>query len=511
MDTLIKKYSSLQFPAYQMLIGLGMLLMTIEPIAWLVNTWFEPAHDSQGGWIFLLCAGLFFWSISSKKQVMVKEAGLMTASPLEDWQSLNQKKAAVLLLFTTLIRAIGQIFAVNVLGAVALAIDVYAIGLLAGLKDRKKPLSAGWLAILFAFSLPLERMLQRIIGFGLQHLSADGACLILQGLFADVQCAGIRILLAGRDVLVDLPCSGVKTIMLLCILYAALMCVFRPSLLNAVLIGLVTLVSALLANMIRISCLAIFIAYPEKIGGIDVMAQPWHDLIGLFCLVLAALPLVLLCNKFAPSNCGLDLPGFKNLEGLNDSKTKILPALSFLILATIIVSLPRHALDVSSTTTPLNLPVYLHGQYGQAVALTAQEQSYFTQFGGAAIKMRYGNNSALLIRTTSPLRHLHSPDDCLRGLGFDVQYQGIQYQPLPTAIYTATAKNGTQWRVAVTFYSAQKKYSSNISEVVWRWLQNPHSTWYALQRITPIQTSISKVYEWDNALFAALDLSSTHL
>ena len=70
MDTYLTKYSPAQLPAYQLLMGLGMLLMAIEPITWLVNTWFEPAHDSNGGWIFLLCTGLFFWSARSPKQTV---------------------------------------------------------------------------------------------------------------------------------------------------------------------------------------------------------------------------------------------------------------------------------------------------------------------------------------------------------------------------------------------------------------------------------------------------------
>lgn len=509
MDTYLKKHLPIQLPFYPLLMGTGMLLMAIEPIAWLVNTWFEPAHDSKGGWIFLLCAVLFFWSVRSPKQ---------NVTP-------THKKAVILLLSTAFIRGIGQVFAVNVLGAAALAVDVYALGLLTALGDRKNPLSAGWLAILFAFSLPLERILQRLIGFGLQYLSADGACMLLQGLFAEVQCAGIRILLAGRDVLVDLPCSGVKSITLLFVLYAVLMCVFRPTPFNSVIMGLVTLASALLANIIRIACLAIFIAYPETIGGINVLAQPWHDLIGLFCLLLAAMPLAWLStaslSPAVPSPRGGN-SACNNASALLDAGTsdaafprsmgtvKTRLAFCFVILATVIVSLPRRPLDISDTVAALNLPVYLNGQYGQTVALTAQEQAYFTQYGGSALKMRYGNNSAMLIRTRSPLRHLHTPDDCLRGLGFDVHYQGIRYQPLPTAIYLATAPGGAQWRVAVTFYSESGQFTTNVSEAVWQWLRQPRSAWYALQRITPVSTPESNGIEWDNALFAALDLTSLH-
>ncbi len=504
MDILLK-LSSPRLSVYQCLIGAGMLLMAIEPIAWLVNSWLDPAHDSQGGWVFLLCAGLFIWSI---------------LSPLQDCQSHAQhKKAIILLLGTACIRGMGQIFAVNVLGAVALAIDVYAIGLLVNLSDRKNALSAGWLAVLFTFSLPIERILQRLLGFGLQHLSADGACFVLRGFFDSVQCAGIRILLAGRDVLVDLPCSGVRSITLLCLLYATLMCVFRPSLLRGLLIGAVTLASALLANIIRISFLATFIAYPEKIGGVDVMAQPYHDLIGLVCLTLAALPLIL---SFQRSGVGTHLAALQRgetgrwsvqsniptLERWNDKFNDKFIALGFVILAAVIISLPRKPLDISNTSTALNLPTYLNGQVAQTIELSQQEQNYFTQYGGTALKRRYGDSNVLLIRTNSPLRHLHTPDDCLRGLGFDVQYQGVHYQPLPTAIYLATAKNGAQWRVAVSFYSDSGQFTTNVSEVVWRWLQQPHSTWYALQRITPIYIPETKAKEWDNALFAALDLNT---
>lgn len=488
--------------------------MAIEPIAWLVNSWLDPAHDSQGGWVFLLCAGLFVWSISSE----------MTASPLKDSQSCTQhKKAIILLLGTACIRGMGQIFAVNVLGAVALAIDVYAIGLLVNLGERKNALSAGWLAVLFAFSLPIERILQRLLGFGLQHLSADGACFVLRGFFDSVQCAGIRILLAGRDVLVDLPCSGVRSITLLCLLYATLMCVFRPSLLRGLLIGGVTLASALVANIIRISFLATFIAYPEKIGGIDVMAQPYHDLIGLFCLTLAALPLVCLSGRASsgdtastdrsPIALAIEVKIAKAIllrPYLTRRNDKFI-AFGFVILAAVIVSLPRKPLDISNTRTALNLPTYLNGQVAQAIELSQQEQNYFTQYSGTALKRRYGDSNVLLIRTNSPLRHLHTPDDCLRGLGFDVQYQGIHYQPLPTAIYIATAKNGAQWRVAVSFYSDSGQFTTNVSEVVWRWLQQPHSTWYALQRITPIYIPESEATAWDNALFAALDLNTQEI
>lgn len=491
MDTLLKlHFPPLRF-SYQSLIGLAMLLMAVAPMQWLIHSWFEAALDSQGVWVFLLCVALFVWSVLSPKQVTERN---------------NHGLALDLLLMTTLIRAVSQVFAVNVLGAIALAVDVYALSLLCGLGQRKNALSPAWLAVLFVFCLPIERILQRLLGFALQHISADGACFVLQTGFENVQCLGVRILLAGQDVLVDLPCSGVKSLSLLLMSYVVLMAVFRPQAKVSALLAVLCLLSAVFANVFRISVLSVLLAYPEYVGGVNVMIQPYHDVLGLLCLALAGLPLWVYANigqRTAPN-----LSGFKNLKGLNLNHP--IAAFGFFILALVIIFLPRHAIDVADKQTSLTLPAYLNGKYGQAVALTEQEQSYFTQFGGAAVKMRYGDSRVLWLRTTSPLRHLHSPDECLRGLGFDVQYLAVRYDPLPTVSYLATAKDGSQWRVAVTFYSAQY-VTSNVSEVVWRWFQHPASAWYAVQRITPIYFPEQSAREFDHALFSALDLEHGHV
>jgi hypothetical protein len=146
---------------------LSALILGIEPVIWLTRTWLDPAYDSSGFYIFLAVAGLFVWSVSSARAL-----------------PLNSHKRLALFLFalTALVRLAGQVLAVNTIGALALVIDIYALGLLLGLKGRARPVSPGWLAIAFAFSLPLERIAQRTIGYGLQHISADGACLMLLGL-----------------------------------------------------------------------------------------------------------------------------------------------------------------------------------------------------------------------------------------------------------------------------------------------------------------------------------------
>ncbi|MEZ0261499.1 MAG: exosortase T [Alphaproteobacteria bacterium] len=479
---------ALPFDPRKAVIGAGMLLMAAEPLRWLAASWTDPAYDSKGLWVFALCVALIGWSLSSGRTA----------------QQLDHRKAWLLLAATTLVRGAGQVLAVNVIGALALVIDVYALGLLAGLKGRRRALSPGWLALLFAFCLPLERILQRVGGFLLQQVSAGGACLTLKGFFDDVACNGARIIVSGHDVLVDLPCSGARMLILICILYASLMAVYRPNFTRAALIGFATLAGVLIANALRITVLAALIAHP--VAGIDVMAQPWHDITGLVFLAAAAAPLIFLCSRIPQARTAVTSAPVRQVRPVT-----WLPACLFLILAAAIVALPRKPVDVAAAApVEIALPLSIDGSYGRPVELAAREKDYFLQFGGMAKKMAYGDNSVMLIQTSSPLRHLHAPDECLRGMGFAVDYKGMSYAPLPTATYIATSPDGAQWRIAVTFYAGRDKTASNVAEAVWRWMQRPGTTWHALQRITPATLPDAEARQWDGAVFSALDLTPHH-
>jgi exosortase/archaeosortase family protein len=418
---------------------------------------------------------------------------------------LSHRRAVILLIATAAIRLAGQVLAVNTIGAIALAVDVYAIALLFGLHRRARAVSPGWLAICFAFSLPLERIVQRGIGYGLQSLSADGACGLLGSLFDNVACEGIRIVIAGKDVLVDLPCSGARSALLLLLLFCAAAAVTRPGLPSALAGLAVTLAAALAANILRISILAVGIARPDLLSGIDVMAQPWHDLIGLVALLGGGLPVVFWAGRVRRPSA----PAAKSERSATQLPLRLpalLPAAGFLVLALVIVNLPHRPVDVVRRDISIELPERLAGFRAQPIALSGQENAYFVQFGGAAAKAAYGPNSLLVVRTSAPLRHLHTPEDCLRGLGFTVEYLGVSYSPAPTAIYRATAPDGTAWRVDVSFLSDEGHVTSNVAEAVWRWMQSPGSVWSAVQRITPMELPEADRATWDRAVFASLDL-----
>jgi hypothetical protein len=112
----------------------------------------------------------------------------------------------------------------------------------------------------------------------------------------------------------------------------------------------------------------------------------------------------------------------------------------------------------------------------------------------------------MLVRTTSPLRHLHTPDDCLRGLGFRVAYLGTEFSPATTAVYRAIAPDGTRYRIDVSFVSDRGEVTGNVATAVWRWLNGEAQAWTAVQRISPEETPAREHARWTAAVVAAMEL-----
>ena len=468
---------------------LGAALLAVEPARWLIHSWTDPLYGSAGLPVFLLCAGLFIASLASP--------GNASGEP--------PRLAIVLLGATALIRLAGSVLAVNTVGALALVVDVYALGLWAGLHRRRWAISPGWLALLFAFSLPLERVLQRLLGFPLQQLSAAGACGGLRALFGDgVQCQGVRIMLAGQDVLVDLPCSGSRTLLLLAILFTALAARRRPGPGRAVVGVIVTLVAAWLANSLRIAILAVGIAFPGLVG-IDVMAQPWHDLIGTGTLILGVVPIWWWQRRLPPTATRSAAAVTADQPPTPSAVPNGLPGLALIALALALPWLPAQPVDVARAAEAPVLPATLGDLPAVPRPLDEREQVYFTRYGGAANRHLYGELGLTVVETAAPLRHLHAPDECLSGLGHRVEYLGLRHHPVPTALYRSTAPDGRVWRVAVSFVSARGETATSVAEAVWRWWQQPTS-WRQIQRVTPWQTPPERLDWLEQAVQRALDL-----
>jgi exosortase/archaeosortase family protein len=463
-------------------------VLAAGPIIWLINTWRDPAFDSHGFAYFSAVVALAAWSATSAPQ---HRAGVH-----------DERIAIVLLAATAFVRLAGQVLAIDTIGALALVIDVYALARLAGLDRRARAISPLWLAFAFAFALPLERIVQRSIGYVLQDVSAQGACATLSALFSEVQCAGVRITVSGADVLVDLPCSGARAIIVFAFVFAVAAALARPGLRMALLGGALALAAALAGNVLRITLLASGVAIGPDQLGFDVMTQPWHDLVGLVALGVAAPVLVLWARGVKPK----EVAEAKEAPRARVQHRSFWSAGAFLMIALAVISAPRRPIDVAPRAVSIDAPPRIGASAVTPLALTAMERAYFEQYGGVAIKAAYGQHALMLARTTSPLRHLHAPDECLRGIGYQVAYLGMRFDPVPSAQYRAVAPDGRAYRVEVSFLSDRGHRAASVSEAVWLWLQDRRTVWTAIQRITAEGASAYERAAFDAGVFAALDL-----
>lgn len=470
----------------------GVLILAIHPALWLAETWFDDGYASGGEWIFLLVLAIALHSLSS--------------TPTASLHASQRRRALVLLASTAVVRALSELLAVNTLGALALTVDVYALGLGLGLQNRQRSASPLGLALLFSLSLPIERLLQRAAGYPLQLISAQAACAILGLWREDLRCQGTQISSGDTAMSVDLPCSGAQGLVLLLTLVFALVAIrrLRGARIATALFGAV--LGAILGNAVRLVLIAIAIGI-----GWPAELEPLHSFLGLLALAAAATPVLVLIQAPLPlaSPVRGEAPAARAAPSL--AWTLGLAALST-TAALLIVAVPARPLDVSAPTEALLAPLDLGAYRGSRVALSPREMLYFSRFGGAASKTYYqgpaSSHALVLVRTRSPLRHLHGPDECLIGAGHTVRLVGVR-QDDQTAVYQSRAPSGDVYRVEVSYFASDGRRASSPAEVIWSAFQRGGAAWTMVERISPwdqCQSDAAPCTDFDRSIGLALDL-----
>ncbi len=473
------------------------VVIAAEPLIWLVNSW--QGHD---GWIAaLLVVALGVWSVTSPIPKREFSTGLSLQTASRDPLS-----AFKLLLVTGALRVLAQIADINILGAVLLCVDVYAIARLMHMDVRQRALSPVWLAVLFAFCLPIEPVLQRVFGFLLQQVSAWLACGMLTPLFGafggDLACTGTRLTLDGVDVLVDLPCSGAELVSTCGLVLALINTVKRPNLVSSLVSVAVGLAVALVGNAVRIGLLALGIRF-ETVLGFSVMEPVPHNLIGLLVVGLVTITLLFFAQRYRRTSMVIRT---------SPKRTTCSPmtAGSILCLAVGVGALQPQPVDASPQLAPLDAPLVVAGFSGAEQKLTAQEANYFATYGGVASRTSYGPFALLLVSTLSPLRHLHDPTVCITGNGYDVELVGTDHTSGTTVYRVSNAEVAQdKYTVHVSYVSAHGELATSVSEVVWRWLGTPGTRWTMVQRILP--DGVMETEAYDASVRRAFNIYSTQV
>jgi len=459
----------------------ALFVLAVGPVLWLGRTW---AEDPASALPFVLLLALAVRSFASPGPAAPKRDRIL---------------AAALLGATAMARLAGEILAIRTVGALALVADVAAIALALGLRHRVRAASPFGLATLFALSLPITRVIERGFGFPLQMVSAQLAAGVLGLVRDDLVLEGTAIRAGAASLSVDLPCSGAAGLVHLAILWAVLVA-GRHLAGRRVAIGLVSVIGgALASNALRLVMIA-----EAMLGGHDAMREPLHSVIGLVALAGGALPLVLLARKPSPT-----APAMPARASLLPVRLGLPLGVAALFIALAVAHAPASPIDVARAPAAIVLPHVIGDVVGEGVPLTAQETAYFTQWGGTAAKRRYGPHDVTVVRTEAPLRHLHTPSECLAGAGYAVALLGVRAGSDPAAVYAVTAPDGTALTVTVRYFASDGARATSPAEAAWHWLNAPRTTWTMVSRATPVSLTGTGLEGdgVDRALARALDLS----
>ena len=466
----------------RLFVAIGLLALLAEPAMWLVRTWIHPGYDSDGYLVALLVIGLMGRS-------------LMSGSPEAAGSSATDWVTVWLLSSAAAVRIAARILDVSHIGALALVLDVIALARYLRLDQRPWPVSPAALGLLFGLSLPVEQALQHFLAFPLRLGSAIAAHGVLSPFFPELERGGTLLTYPGQTLSIDLPCSGAQGLFAMGVLAFAVATRRVVGTKGAVLGTLAVLLGALVANTARI---VILFAGPTEV----LLEQPAHGLVGLVALAMgSAIPVA-----FSASLQDRAPVGGSSRRTVSWSPVG---GLAFASAALVVAFLPHSPVDVSDEIVEAALPANLGDRLGVSLPLSDEESAYFGAYGGRVERRRYDDHAALLIQTTQPVRHLHSPANCLRGAGHQVTRLGIRPDRVPTTVWKTVDLDGEAWRVETSLVSSAGLSAETISEVVWLWMRQPDQTWMLVERVSPwglCESEPARCASFDAELFSTIDL-----
>jgi exosortase/archaeosortase family protein len=230
--------------------------------AWMVQR-MRDGSDDPLGLVALVALAALAWQCRSE----------LRASPRLGWLAL----AGIGTVLATLLRSgLGGVPALPPLAAGLVAVLALACGLLAFLPRRVAALPVAGLAVL---ALPLLSSLQFYAGYPLRVVTAEASRWLLAPGF-EVAREGTSLMVDGRLVIVDAPCSGVQMVWLGYFTACAVALWARRS--DRAFLGRLPMVGLLVlgGNIVRNSVLVAF-------EGAGHALAPWaHNALGLFVLAV---------------------------------------------------------------------------------------------------------------------------------------------------------------------------------------------------------------------------------
>ena len=384
--------------------------------------------------------------------------------------------AAAMLVAATAMLATGPALVGALLAALSLAAALRAF-MAAGTPS----LALGGLAVL---ALPVVSSLQFYAGFPLRVVTAEASTRLLDVLGFAAERQGSAMVVDGRLVIVDAPCSGVQMV------WMAYFCactvawwvrlpdrIFAPRVAG---VGLVVLAGNVVRNSVLVGL--------EARGS----APAWlHEVVGTVVLAMVCSAVVLVVGRASPRPLPLPLPPAGGSAAPWRSHIAILliacAALPFIAGRNDVTT------DARSGAVIAELPREWNGRPLRPLALGAVEARFASHFPGRIARLTDEQSVIVWRDVTTPTRMLHPASDCYRGLGYRIAEARLE-RDADGQLWRSFIATRDDHRVRVAERIVGRDGSAFTDASAWFWaarLGRSQGPWLAITVATPLHRETS--------------------
>lgn len=359
-----------------------------------------------------------------------------------------------------------------------LAMLALAVTLLDFLPSRVAKMPVMMLAVL---ALPIMSSLQFYAGYPLRVITAEVSQWLLS-LFYQVNREGCTLLIEGRLVMVDAPCSGVQMAWLgyFCAATMALWQQLRNQqfLLRLPFVGLLILCGNILRNSVLVALQASSLGVPEWL----------HQGVGIFFLSLVCIVILrLMAFPAKPATCARQTsPTHFITQKTKGNASRLFYISNVIFFACALWSAHlawATPAQLQSQTVFVEWPHLWEGRILRPLALGHVEQRFANGFPGAISRMTDGQRIFIFRHILGPTRKLHPAIDCYQGLGYQISQIELRKNGSDQSLWRSflATRNGQMLRVYEQIKDARGQTYTDTSAWYWSAILNPENApWQAI-------------------------------